>query len=215
MAEQRWEAPSPLSPDRRPITEDQAAHRSEHRVETEELAGQDTSSSTRWESEAVVIFSDSIVVPASLDFAYECLWDVARWPELLSHVNEVRMVEEHSGYQRFTMETTGPAGTHVTESIRYSGPDHVITYEQVGPPPLLRVHTGRWLFEPVPDGVRIIGEHTIEIRPERIVGALGRVYSVRDAGLLARHMIGNHSVATLKTIKERAEALSTIGEGQK
>jgi aromatase len=209
MAEQRWEAPPPLSSHRRPITESEAVHRSEHRLDG------DCSSSTRWESEAVVIFSDSIVAPASLDFAYECLWDVTRWPEFLSHVNEVRMIEEHSGYQRFTMETTGPAGTHVTESIRYSGPDHVITYEQVGPPPLLRVHTGRWLFEPVPDGVWIIGEHTIEVRPEQIVGALGRAYSVRDAGLLARHMIGNHSVATLKTIKERAEALSTIGEGQK
>jgi aromatase len=151
------------------------------------------------------VFSDSIEIEAAPEVPYQLIWRAEDWPTLLPHVNRIRLLEEREGFQRFEMETTGAAGLHVTESIRQSDFPREIRYEQLTTPPMLGEHRGRWVFEATPAGVRVTSEHTIRIRPESIEHALGRPYSLEEAALLARHFIGNHSVATLKVVKERAE----------
>lgn len=152
------------------------------------------------------VFSDSVAVAAPSEAAFGLLWNANAWPEILPHVTRIRLLEERLNYQSFEMETEGAAGIHVTESIREATPHREIRYRQVKPPAMLTEHTGRWLIDETEGGVEITAEHTIEIRPEAIAAALGREYSLEEAALLSRHMIGNHSVATLRVVKEAAEA---------
>lgn len=152
------------------------------------------------------VFSDSLDVMTTPAVAFDLLWDADRWPEILPHVLGLRMLEAKKNYQRFEMETRGAAGTHTTESIRECTPGREVRYRQVRPPAMLIEHRGRWLIEPSATGVALTSEHTIEIRESAIETALGRPYTLEEAALLSRHMIGNHSVATLNVVKARAES---------
>lgn len=146
-------------------------------------------------------FSDSLLIAAPRDAVYTQLWEVRRWPELLPHVISVEVLEERPGYHRFRMKTHGEAGTSTTESMRESHSRDCISYEQIIRPPLLRMHHGRWLLEQEEAGVRVTSEHSVEIEPGEICSALGRDYSVKEAELLVRRFVGNHSVKTLTSIR--------------
>lgn len=163
------------------------------------------SGSTLTEIDGKFVFSDTLDMATSPARAFELLWQAERWPELLPHVESVRLLAEKPNFQQFEMATRGPTGLHVTESVRESTPSQEIRYHQVRPPAMLTEHSGRWLLAETEQGVRITSEHTIEIRPDAIEDALGRPYSLSEAALLSRHMIGNHSVATLKVVKRTAE----------
>ncbi len=152
------------------------------------------------------VFRDSLEVAAPAEVAFDLLWRADAWPEILPHVLGLRMMDDKPDYQRFEMETQGAAGIHVTESVRECTPNREVRYRQVKPPAMLVEHSGRWFLEQRSTGVKITSEHTIEIRQAAIESALGRPYSVEEAALLSRHMIGNHSVATLKVVKRRAES---------
>ena len=158
------------------------------------------------EEGAEIVFRDAVTIAAPAEAVYRLLWDAARWPELLPHVKAVRMLEERPGFQRFMMETSGAAGTHITESVRESAAPDEIRFLQVTPPPLLRQHQGSWRLEAVPAGTQATAEHRIELAPERIARELGRPYSRHEAALLSRHFIGNHSKTTLEVVKARCEA---------
>lgn len=151
------------------------------------------------------LFEDSVEVEGSLETVYDLLWDIAGWPNLLPHVDSIQVISESEDEHQFLMVTTGAAGTHITESIRHGKPHKSISYRQVTPPPLLSAHTGRWILTPTDGGLRVTSEHTIKVAPSHIEKALGRSYSVQEAALIARHIIGNHSAATLGIVKTRAE----------
>jgi aromatase len=155
-------------------------------------------------------FSDSVNIEASPELVYALLWEVERWPSVLPHVRRVTLHEQTDHYQDFEMEAAGQAGPLVSRSLRWGVLGRRIQYEQVQPPPLFRCHRGAWILEPLGDSVTVTAQHTIELEPEQIVPALGQDCSSLEANTRVRHLVGGHSLSTLRVVKALAERQQSL-----
>jgi aromatase len=162
------------------------------------------------QSPSDVTFVDGLFIAATAEQVYRVLWDVQDWPNLLPHVRRITIKESGEDHHVFEMETQGAVGIQLSQSRRLGVPHRTITYEQFQPPPLFRHHRGVWTIEPAEGGVEVTSRHWVAIEESKIEETLGRPYSVADTCVLVRHFVGNHSAATLKTIKGLLE-----GDSQK
>ncbi|MDC7223091.1 MAG: muconolactone Delta-isomerase family protein, partial [Spirochaetales bacterium] len=147
------------------------------------------------EGERVLEFDDSLLIRASRERVYDYLWRVDRWPSILSHVKDIRVLEESDTYQEFEMEVHGAAGTEKSRSKRYGKRGESVRYEQVTPPPIFRSHRGIWTLEERDGAVEVTSRHSIGINGSMISQALGRPYADQEARTLVRHFVGNNSLA--------------------
>ncbi len=157
--------------------------------------------------ELVFSFTDSVRVDGPAELAYQFIDEAGRWPQRLPHVQRLDLRVDEAGVQHLEMDTLAPDGsTHTTSSVRVCFDGRQIVYKQIGVPPLLSGHSGRWTFVADGDAVVVSSEHTVAINPDRVEAVLGKGRTVADARDFARRALGGNSMITLRHAKEFAEA---------
>jgi len=150
---------------------------------------------------------DSVVVHGTAHDVYDFLDDAGRWPDRLPHVASARLREDVPGLQLLTMDTrTADGSVHGTTSVRVGFPPHQMVYKQLRTPALMALHTGQWLLEPVPGGIRASSRHTVILDPAAIGPVLGAGASVPEAKAYVRAALGANSRTTLEHAKRHAES---------
>ena len=152
-------------------------------------------------------FDDTVEVEGTAEAVYDFLNDAGLWRERLPHVSRVSLDEETAGLQILEMDTRAKDGSvHTTRSVRVCRPYSAIIYKQIVLPPLLTLHTGRWLIEARPgDGVSVTSRHTVRIDPGRIAEVLGEGADLATAQQAVRASLSANSLATLGLAKAYAE----------
>jgi aromatase len=155
----------------------------------------------------VLSFEDSVTIDAPAALVYDFLRRAGDWPSRLPHVVRLELTEPAPDLQTMTMDTRGPDGSvHTTTSVRVCFPHDRIVYKQTGTPPIMAAHTGRWTLLPTAAGVEVVSQHTVVIRPERVLEVLGADGTVAGARELIRRALGTNSSTTLRHAKTAAEA---------
>jgi aromatase len=160
-------------------------------------------------------FSETVTIQAPTEFVYPLLWEVERWPSLLPHVRRVTLREQTRTYQDFELEASGLSGTRVCRAFRRGDDGRRIDYEQAHSHPLFRSHRGAWLLDAEGDTVVVTAEHTLELETGPLEPSPGKDGALREAQVLARHMLGQETLSTLRAVKELAErqqALVWLGD---
>ena len=155
----------------------------------------------------LITFADTVGVDGCARDVYDFLNEAQLWQERLPHVTRVTLEEETPGLQILEMDTRGKDGSvHTTRSVRVcQSPDSII-YKQIVLPPLMLLHTGRWLIEPIAGGgVAVTSRHTVRINPDRVTEILGAGAGLADAQDGVRAALSANSLATLKLAKAYAE----------
>jgi Polyketide cyclase / dehydrase and lipid transport. len=153
----------------------------------------------------IVDFEDPLFVCGEVEDAWAILYECDKWPQRLSHVAKLDLVETTPGIQFFDMDTTTPDGrAHTTRSVRVCLPYDLIVYKQVKTPPLLEAHTGHWRFTPTTEGLIVAARHTVTIDPTRL-SLLGPDTTVHDARRYLRRVLSANSMTNLKLAKNYAE----------
>ncbi|PKK13866.1 MAG: cyclase [Thermomonospora sp. CIF 1] len=159
------------------------------------------------EAELLLDFSDTETVTGPLEEVYDFIYDVAKWPERIPHVQRIEVREDTPGLQYMEMDTRSPDGSvHTTISGRVCLPRR-ISYKQVKLPPVLAAHNGEWLFEPGPDGtVTVTARHQVILDPEGIAALPDPPPSPAAAREAVRHALGSNSRATMAKAREFVES---------
>jgi aromatase len=155
----------------------------------------------------LLTFEDTVAIDGSAKDVYDFLNEAQRWRERIPHVTRVSLEEEPAGLQILEMDTqAGDGPVHTTRSVRVCLPYRSIVYKQIVLPPLMSLHTGRWLITERPGGgVSASSRHTVRIDPARIADVLGPDADGPAAQQAARDALGANSRATLRLAKEYAE----------
>jgi len=170
-----------------------------------ELNALKTSAELR-EHEQLVTFEDTVEVDGNAENVYDFLNEAQLWPERLPHVARVALDEETSGLQILEMDTRAKDGSvHTTRSVRVCQPYFSIIYKQIVLPPLMTLHTGRWLIEPAERGVSVTSRHTVALNTDKIGEVLGDGADVASARAAVKSALSGNSLATLKLAKAYAE----------
>jgi aromatase len=161
--------------------------------------------------EEPITFDDVIEVDGSAEDVYDFLNEAQLWRERLPHVVRVSLEEETPGLQTLEMDTRAKDGSvHTTRSVRVCTPHSGIVYKQIILPPLMALHTGRWLIEPrTGGGVSVTSRHTVRIDPDRVTDVLGPEADLPAAQRAVRAALSANSRATLDLAKAYAEQAAT------
>src|SRR5581483_9214056 len=148
-------------------------------------------------------FDDTVPVDGAAEDVYDFLNEAQLWRERLPHVARVSLDEQTPGLQVLEMDTRAKDGSiHTTRSVRVCQPHREIIYKQIVLPPVLALHTGRWLIEPrAGGGVLVTSRHTVRLN----VSALGEDADVSATRQAVRAALGGNSLATLRLAKAHAE----------
>lgn len=157
--------------------------------------------------EQLITFADTVEVDGSAKDVYAFLNEAQLWHERLPHVARVSLEEETSGLQVLEMDTATKDGSvHTTRSVRVCQPHSSIVYKQIVLPPLMALHTGRWLIKARGGGgVSVTSRHTVRINATRIADVLGAGADVLTAQEAVRKALSANSLTTLRTAKSFAE----------
>jgi aromatase len=157
--------------------------------------------------EHLMTFDDTVEVGGSAEDVYDFLNEAQLWRERLPHVSRVSLEEETAGLQILEMDTRAKDGSvHTTRSVRVCRPYGSIVYKQIVLPPLMTLHTGRWLIEAREGGrVSVTSRHTVRINTDRIAELLGADADVSTAQQAVRNALSANSLATLRLAKVYAE----------
>ncbi|WP_437286183.1 aromatase/cyclase [Sorangium sp. So ce406] len=149
-------------------------------------------------------FEEELLIAASPEAVYPLLARAQDWPQVLSHCHGVEVRYDDGQYQEFVMTVDVKGQEEHIRSIRQCTPNASISYFQPEPPPVLRRHSGKWLIERAPGGVRVVSWHAVELKPEGVKRLWGDI-SMSDALTRVSRAINDNSRGTLLAIKERAE----------
>lgn len=155
------------------------------------------------ERELLLEFSDTEVITGTLDDIYDFIYDAARWPERIPHVQRVELSEHTSGLQVMEMDTRSPDGSvHTTVSGRVCTPGRIV-YKQSLLPPVLQSHNGEWLFEQGEDEtITVTSWHQVILDPDAIAALPEPPASLEAARAAVRHSLGTNSRTTLARAQE-------------
>ncbi|AVZ77944.1 cyclase (plasmid) [Streptomyces lunaelactis] len=164
----------------------------------------------RWSvlDELVLSFEDSVRVKGPAEVVYDFLYRVGDWPELVSHVDRLELVEEAPGVQVMSMDTRIPDGSvQTTESVRMCFP-HAgrIVHKQTSPAALLAAHTGEWSVVSDETGVTVVAQQTVVLCEEAVGEVLGEGADIAHARRHVREAVGRTSTAVLNLAKRHAES---------
>lgn len=136
-------------------------------------------------------------LPFAPDEVYCVLANVAAWPDMLPHCEDLRVVYDDAQYQEFCMRVQTSRGTENFRSIRRCDAQSLtISYFQPEPPAVLRTHHGSWQVRSVPGGARVIAHHSVLFDEGACVAAFGD----SDAALHKRRikeLLNRNSAATI------------------
>lgn len=158
------------------------------------------------DTELSLSFTDEVTTSAAARDMYDFVNDAQLWVDRLPHVASVELREDTPGLQVLRMATlTANGDRHTTESVRVCLPPDTIVYKQTTLPALLALHTGCWRFTAHGESTIASSQHTVIIRPDRIVPVLGVDATVADARAFVRDALGTNSRATLALARDYAE----------
>jgi aromatase len=166
--------------------------------------------------EELFTFEDTVDVDGSVTDVYDFLNEAQLWTERLPHVAQVTLEEETRGLQILAMDTrTTDGSVHTTKSVRVCQPHASIVYKQTVLPPLMALHTGRWLIRARDRaGVCVSSRHTVRINPARVTELLGPQADVQSAQETVRKALSANSLITLRAAKAYAEGSAAGREVQ-
>jgi aromatase len=162
--------------------------------------------------ELVLSFEDSVRVNGPAELAYDFLYRIGDWPELVPHISRLDFTEDEPGVQVMSMDTrTADGATHTTESVRVCFP-HAgrIVHKQTATPTLVAAHTGEWSVVPDETGVTVYSQHSVMLCEENITRVLGQDADIAGARRHVREALGRNSTATLELAKKHAESAVTV-----
>ncbi|MGA4838288.1 aromatase/cyclase [Streptomyces sp. G45] len=147
----------------------------------------------------VFAFTDTVELAGTAEEAYAFVARADRWPELLPHVDRVRLTENPRHVQDLEMDTvTADGDRHTTRSLRICRPGEWIAYKQRVTPRLLSGHSGEWTFADGPSGAVATARHVVALAPDAVTEVLGAHASLADARAHVRAALGRNSRATLE-----------------
>ncbi|WP_437895478.1 aromatase/cyclase [Sorangium sp. So ce124] len=149
-------------------------------------------------------FEEEMTIAASPEAVYPLLARAQDWPQVLPHCHGVEMRYDDGQDQEFIMTVDVKGQMERIRSIRHCTPNSSISYFQPEPPPVLRRHSGKWLIERVPGGVRVVSWHAVELKPEGMKKIWGDI-SPSDALARVTKAINDNSRGTMLAVKARTE----------
>lgn len=152
----------------------------------------------------VYTFSDEVHCPGDLTCAYDFIYRVDEWPNLLPHVSAVTLRENTPGLQIMDMTTRSPDGSeHTTSSGRLCIPNKLIEYKQFQRPAALDAHLGMWEFQSDGSGtVTVRSTHTVGINMASAREVLGDDCTEDRAQQAVRKALGTNSRATMNKLAD-------------
>ncbi len=150
-------------------------------------------------------FEEQLVIAARPEAIFELLKRADEWPRLLPHCHSVEMVYDDGHNQEFIMTVSTQAGQERIRTVRHCNPSSCVSYFQSEPPPLIRIHTGEWLLEPVSGGVRVTSRHLVELKPDKVKQFWGEL-SAQEALDRVEKAINANSRGTMQAIQKRLSA---------
>lgn len=165
-------------------------------------------------SEDTISFEDTVSIHGSGDAVYDFVSEANLWSQRLSHVSRIDLQEPVPGTQLLSMDTVaGDGSTHSTRSVRICMPGSIV-YKQLGLPPLLSLHTGRWTIIERPGGaVDVTSQHTFRVDSTRIHELLGPDADLATAQTTVQTALSGNSMATLRAAKAFAEGALVDASG--
>ena len=88
----------------------------------------------------------------SAEAAYQGLWRMAQWPQILPHVKSVDVLYDDGRFQEFLMAVESEQGLLHVRSVRRCEPGVGIRFFQPVPPRFLKHHAGGWRFRSLAPG---------------------------------------------------------------
>ncbi|WNG34354.1 hypothetical protein F0U61_12470 [Archangium violaceum] len=147
-------------------------------------------------------FEEQLVIAAEPEAIFELLKRADEWPRLLPHCHSVEMVYDDGHQQEFIMTVSTQAGQERIRTVRHCNPYSCVSYFQSEPPPLIQIHTGEWLLEPVSGGVRVTSRHLVELKPDKVKQFWGEL-SPGEALDRVEKAINANSRGTMQAIQKR------------
>lgn len=89
----------------------------------------------------------SLAMECSPEIAFNAIYEMDKWPQLLPHVKRIETLYNDGVYQEFLMDVQSDTGLIQVRSIRRCIKDEGITFFQPKPPKFLKHHCGGWSFE--------------------------------------------------------------------
>lgn len=143
---------------------------------------------------------ETAVFPSGADRAYEALFDLTRWEELLPHILRLDIGYDDGQYQEFWMTVKAESdGSPLTvRSVRNCTPG-AIEFFQPEPPPFLLHHGGIWRFAALgEETTQVTITHVWNVHPERAAGIFPPDGESSTEDRIAATLAG-HSRITLQT----------------
>jgi aromatase len=154
------------------------------------------------------LYRHSIEVACTREAAFTLTLDVAHWPKYFPPCKAVKILSQSDSEQR--IEITAEANNEIftwqsARSIDHK--NHIITFHQVKPSPLVSHMQGAWRFDEVTDGTLISIEHECRVK-ENVAGLVEAVVTCDDARAYMGKTIHGNSVKELQSMKEILESLA-------
>lgn len=112
----------------------------------------------------VVVVVDTVEVPRSPEQVYAYLWQAAKWPDALPHVESAETRYEAGNTQVVEVVTReARGGTLTTRLARVGFPHHALAYKHLLLPPLGASHHATWHITTAPGGSTVTSRQTAVI----------------------------------------------------
>ncbi|GAA4688974.1 hypothetical protein GCM10023347_50980 [Streptomyces chumphonensis] len=139
--------------------------------------------------ELLVVVEDEVAVPgAPAEDVYAFLFDAARWPQRLDHVERATVREEDGPahlLELVTREQRG--GTMTTKAARVGLGPHKIAYKQLLLPPLGSSHHVQWRIADTPGGTTVSSRQTVVLNESGVAAVLGDGAGLGEARAFVRN----------------------------
>lgn len=150
---------------------------------------------------AFIRFKSKYIVPFKRDEVFQIFSNVAKWPEILPHCNQVEIIYDDTDNQEFIMHIKTNQINEQFRSIRKCNKETFnISYFQPVPPPILRAHSGNWQFNKVKEGTEVVSEHSIYVDPV-VCAEIFQEENLDKNKQRVREIIQNNSKNTVEACK--------------
>lgn len=146
-------------------------------------------------------FKEELTLPFGKAVVKSLLEDISAWPWLMPHCLGIDVFYNDGEFQEFVMTVRVGDAEERIRSIRVLS-DSKIEYFQPTPPPVLKEHRGRWIFEDVEEGVKVTSWHEVVLSPEHWAGV-----DIEEAKSRVATAINRNSLATMNAIATKLAAV--------
>ncbi|WP_340560964.1 aromatase/cyclase [Streptomyces sp. GSL17-111] len=161
--------------------------------------------------ELLVVVEDEVVIPGgSAPDVYAFLFDAARWPQRLDHVERATVREENGPAHLLELVTREPrGGTMTTKATRVGLGPHKIAYKHLLLPPLGSSHHVQWRIAETPGGTTVASRQTVVLDESGVAAVLGDGTGLAEARAFVRSELSTQVLRVLDQARDHFDPVES------